>query len=67
MYNSFILFHSQKVSRDIFEELSTEYTLSQDQLFELIGYSCAVAVAKVCLYLSSEMHANSEHYTRLYV
>ena len=41
------LFFSQKEAQDIDQELFTEYAFSVDQLMELAGYSCAVAIAKV--------------------
>ena len=41
-------FHSrQEEAQKIDEELFTEYAFSVDQLMELAGYSCAVAIAKV--------------------
>lgn len=45
----FILFYffSQKEAQDIDQELFTEYAFSVDQLMELAGYSCAVAIATV--------------------
>ncbi|XP_060552582.1 NAD(P)H-hydrate epimerase-like [Ruditapes philippinarum] len=36
---------SQKEAREIEQELFTEYAFSVDQLMELSGYSCAVAIA----------------------
>ena len=38
---------SQKEAQAIDQELFTEYAFSVDQLMELAGYSCAVAIAKV--------------------
>jgi len=38
---------SQTEAQDIDQELFTEYAFSVDQLMELAGYSCAVAIAKV--------------------
>ena len=38
---------SQKEAQSIDEELFTEYTFSVDQLMELAGFSCAVAISKV--------------------
>nr|XP_022306490.1 NAD(P)H-hydrate epimerase-like [Crassostrea virginica] len=37
----------QEEAQKIDEELFTEYAFSVDQLMELAGYSCAVAIAKV--------------------
>lgn len=42
-----ISFVSQAVAKEIFQDLVTEYTFSVDQILELSGYSCAVAIAKV--------------------
>ena len=42
-----VLFFSQEEAQQIDEELFTEYAFSVDQLMELAGYSCAVAIAKV--------------------
>lgn len=39
--------YSQVEAQKIDEELFTEYAFSVDQLMELAGYSCAVAIAKV--------------------
>lgn len=39
-------FLNQKEAQDIDQELFTEYAFSVDQLMELAGYSCAVAIAK---------------------
>lgn len=41
------VFFSQEEAQQIDEELFTEYAFSVDQLMELAGYSCAVAIAKV--------------------
>lgn len=38
---------SQKEAQSIDEELFTEYKFSLDQLMELAGYSCAVAISHV--------------------
>ena len=47
--NTPVFFHSrQEEAQKIDEELFTEYAFSVDQLMELAGYSCAVAIAKVC-------------------
>ncbi|XP_060554279.1 NAD(P)H-hydrate epimerase-like [Ruditapes philippinarum] len=40
-----IKYISQKEAHDINQELFTEYALTVDQLLELSGYSCAVAIA----------------------
>lgn len=39
-------FLNQKEAQDIDQELFTEYAFSVDQLMELAGYSCAVAIAR---------------------
>nr|XP_022307880.1 LOW QUALITY PROTEIN: NAD(P)H-hydrate epimerase-like [Crassostrea virginica] len=41
-----IKYIGQKEAQKIDEELFTEYAFSVDQLMELAGYSCAVAIAK---------------------
>lgn len=43
----FFFFSSQKEAQNIDEELFNEYSFSLDQLMELAGYSCAVAIARV--------------------
>lgn len=43
----FNFFSSQDEARNIDEELFNEYKFSLDQLMELAGYSCAVAIATV--------------------
>ena len=55
LINVFFLPYSQKDSIEIDQELFNEYKFSIDQLMELAGYSCAVAVAKTypLKYLSS--------------
>ena len=46
--NKPFIFHSrQEEAQKIDEELFTEYAFSVDQLMELAGYSCAVAIAKI--------------------
>lgn len=40
---------SQKEATDIDQELFNEYGFSVDQLMELAGYSCAVAIATVSI------------------
>ena len=40
-------YFSQKEAEDIEKELLTEYAFNVDQLMELSGYSCAVAIANV--------------------
>ena len=46
--NTPFFFHSrQEEAQKIYEELFTEYAFSVEQLMELAGYSCAVAIAKV--------------------
>lgn len=42
-----LFFYSQEEAQKIDEELFTEYAFSVDQLMELAGYSCAVAITKV--------------------
>ena len=41
------IYFSQKEAQDIDNELFDDYGFSVDQLMELAGYSCAVAIAKV--------------------
>jgi hypothetical protein len=41
------LFFSQKEAQSIDEELFNEYKFSLDQLMELAGYACAVAIENV--------------------
>ena len=43
----FFFHFRQEEAQKIDEELFTEYAFSVDQLMELAGYSCAVAIAKV--------------------
>ena len=44
---------SQSGSRELFQELINEYSFTLEQLLELAGFSCAVAIAKVgCLPVS---------------
>ena len=43
----FFFHYRQEEAQKIDEELFTEYAFSVDQLIELAGYSCAVAIAKV--------------------
>ena len=46
--NAPIFFNSrQEEAQKIDEELFIEYAFSVDQLMEVAGYSCAVAIAKV--------------------
>ena len=40
---------SRSQSRELFLELVNEYSFTVDQLLELAGFSCAVAIAKVLL------------------
>lgn len=42
-------FSSQEEAQKIDEELFTEYAFSVDQLMELAGFSCAVAIHSVSL------------------
>ncbi len=43
------LLNSQKEAQNIDQELFDEYKFSLDQLMELAGYSCAVAIETVCV------------------
>lgn len=43
----FFSLNSQEESQKIEEELLTEYAFSLEQILELEGYSCAVAIAQV--------------------
>jgi hypothetical protein len=42
-----LVYFSPKEFKELFSELADEYAFSVDQLLELSGFSCAVAVAKV--------------------
>jgi NAD(P)H-hydrate repair Nnr-like enzyme with NAD(P)H-hydrate epimerase domain len=42
-------FFSQKDAQNIDEELFNDYKFSIDQLMELAGYSCAVAISRVII------------------
>ena len=48
---------SQKEAQAIDQELFTEYAFSVDQLMELAGYSCAVAIAKVSYFISGAVYS----------
>jgi len=49
-----IFIFSQEEAQNIDEDLFTEYQFTVEQLMELAGYSCAVAIAKVIGVVSPE-------------
>ena len=51
---------SQEESRSIFEELTSEYSFAVDQLIELSGAACALAITKVKNLTS--YYKNNRHY-----
>ena len=49
VYTLLVIFSfSTKEVKELYGELVNEFAFSVDQLLELSGFSCAVAIAKVC-------------------
>lgn len=61
------IFLSQIEAQNIDEELFNEYQFSVDQLMELAGYSCAVAIAKVFYLINAETQSFASYYSTILI